>query len=80
MWFITEYLNCLFMIGDISICKINIVKFVVSVATLIQIQNYKHKIIDTPISIPNFIIIDLCNCKWSMKNNKFIYTKNIYSS
>ena len=61
------------MIGDISICKINIVKFVVSVATLIQIQNYKHKIIDTPISIPNFIIIDLCNCKWSMKNNKFIY-------
>ena len=35
------------MIGDISICNINIVKFVVSVTTLIQIQNCKHKIIDT---------------------------------
>lgn len=63
------------MIGDISICKLNIVKFVVFVTTLIQIQNCKHRIIDAPISIPNFIIINLCNCERSKKNNKFIYTK-----
>ena len=34
---ITEYLYCLFMIGDISVCKVNIVKLVVFVAILISI-------------------------------------------
>ena len=32
---ITEYLNCLFMIDDISACKVNVVKLPVSIAILV---------------------------------------------
>ena len=32
---VTEYLNCLFMIGDILVCKVYVVKLVVSVAILV---------------------------------------------
>ena len=38
-YFITKYLNFLFIIGNILICKINVVKFLVFIAILKQKSN-----------------------------------------